>query len=149
MLTSRSSQLQSLLFIKELLSLPENMLQFSQLQEVLLQSLRILIDLSQLVFQLLECCLQINHFSRLRCLRGVSCVNQSDISILICHPIRNQYSYWSTNKNRVLPVSSIGISSFFISFSKNLSFLSISSHLLTSLTNFLWNALMSGLRSLN
>ncbi len=46
-------------------------------------------------------------------------------------------------------VSSIGSSSFLISRSRNLSFLSISSQRRTSLTNLRWKALVSGLRSLN
>lgn len=43
------------------------------------------------------------------------------------------------------PVSNIGIPSFLISFSRYRSFLSISSQRRTSLTNFLWKTLTSGL----
>lgn len=58
------------------------MLQLGQLQEVLLQRLRILIDLAQLVLQLLERRLQVNHLAGLRRLGTITGVQHRDRVLL-------------------------------------------------------------------
>merc|ERR1740123_2032249 len=79
---STASELHSFLLIEELLSLPKNVFQLSQLQKVLLEGLGILINLSEFVFQLLESGLKINHLSRLGRLWGVATVQHWDFIFL-------------------------------------------------------------------
>lgn len=68
--------------VKEDLGLAQDMLQLGQLQEVLLQRLRILIDLAQLVLQLLERRLQVNHLAGLRRLGTITGVQHRDRVLL-------------------------------------------------------------------